>query len=385
MRGRRHRQSGFSLIELTIVIVVIGILVSVAMQSMKTLVEDTRKVKTEREMEMLARAIVGDAALAGPGKRTDFGYVGDVGAFPPNLDALVSNPGGYATWDGPYIPPGFTQDASGFKTDEWGQPYSYSGGITIVSTGSGSTITKKIADAASDYLLNTVHGLIKDVNDSVPGIIYRDSVDIKITIPDGTGGTLTKSYQPDSAGAFTLDSLPVGQHPLRIIYTPQVDTLMRYLTVLPRHKSNKIPVYKFASAYFSSGAPSGGLQLVSGSETIYGGKCDKIKFDIVNNTGADIDISSIKLTWSTPVSYYEKVKVGNNTVFDQNNPRSGSGDVSTFSSTQTIANGSTVTIKVEKFRDDPTGNSNKTNMSSTTFTVLFSDGSTFDVTVGTCP
>lgn len=380
-----NKQRGFSLIELTIVIVVIGILAGVAMQSMTALVEDSRRVKTEREMEMLANAIVGNLAALNGGARSDFGYVGDIGAFPPNLQALYRNPGGYATWDGPYIPPGFAQDSTGFKTDEWGTLYGYSGGITIASTGSGATITKKIANAASDHLLNTLNRTIKDANDSLPGPAYDDSVDIKITIPDGSGGTVTKTYHPDSTGGFTLDSLPVGTHPLRIIYTPNVDTLFRYMTILPRHKSSL--TYKFASGYFSSGGsgPSGMLELVPGTESIYGEDCDKIKFDIVNNTGTDINVSSIKMTWTSPVAYYERVKFEGSTVFDEDNPRSASGDVSMFTSTETVTNGSTVTVRIEKFRDNPTDGGGNTNMSSTTFTVLFSDGSTFNVTVGTCP
>lgn len=244
------REQGFSLIEMTIVIVVIGILAGVAMQSMKAMVEDTRQVKTEREMEMLAKAIVGDPALVSNGERSDFGYVGNIGSFPPNLEALISNPGSYTTWDGPYVPSGFSQDTLGLKTDEWGQLYTYTGGLTITSTGSGSTIIKKIADTTSDYLLNTLNGTIKDANDSLPGSVYKDSVDIKITIPNGSGSTVTKTYHPDSIGAFTLDSIPVGQHELRIIYTPEADTLFRYLTVLPRHKSSL--VYEFASGHFSS-------------------------------------------------------------------------------------------------------------------------------------
>jgi prepilin-type N-terminal cleavage/methylation domain-containing protein len=249
------REQGFGLIELTIVIVVIGILVAVAMQSMTALVEDTRRVKTEREMEILANAIVGNPSAMNGGRRSDFGYIGDVGAFPPNLQALYQNPGGYSTWDGPYIPSGFTQDSTGFKTDEWGSLYNYSGGITITSTGSGTTFTKKIADATSDYLLNTLNGTVKDANDSLPGSVYDDSIDIKVTIPNGFGSNVTKTYRPDSTGVFTLDSLPVGQHELRIIYTPEVDTLFRYLTILPRNKSSRD--YRFAEAYFSSGSGSG--------------------------------------------------------------------------------------------------------------------------------
>jgi len=260
-----QREQGFSLIELTIVIVVIGILVAVAMQSMTALVEDSRRVKTEREMEMLANAIVGDPSAMSGGVRSDFGYVGDIGAFPPNLQALYQNPGSYATWDGPYIPSGFTQDSTGFKTDEWGTLYGYSGGVTITSTGSGTTFTKKIADATSDYLLNTFNGTIKDANDSVPGPVYDDSVDIKVTIPNGSGNTVMKTYRPDSTGAFVLDSLPVGQHELRIIYTPEVDTLFRYLTILPRNKSSRD--YQFAEAYFSSGSGGSGCS-GSGTDTL---------------------------------------------------------------------------------------------------------------------
>jgi len=247
--ARRHPDcSGFGLIEMLVLIIVIGIMVSIAMQSMNSLVKDARHTRTEREMDMLARAIVGNPSIMNGGARSSFGYVGDVGAFPPNLQALYQNPGGYATWDGPYISPTFAQDSVGFKLDEWGQVYSYSGGVAIISTGSGSTMTRKITDALSDYLLNTFDGTVADSAGSTPGSIYDDSVDIVITVPNGAGSMITKTYRPDSTGAFVLDSLPVGTHSLRVIYTPNVDTLYRYVTILPRHKSSR--TYRFADSYF---------------------------------------------------------------------------------------------------------------------------------------
>lgn len=249
-----QNNKGFSLIELLIVIIVIGIAMAVGMQWIGVSIDDYRRIKTEREMAMLATAIVGNSDLHNNGKRSEFGYVGDIGAFPPDLNALYQNPG-YATWDGPYILTGFTQDSLGYKTDEWGQVYAYTGAITITSNGSGSAITKKIADASSDYLLNSVGGTITDVDDSLPGIIYRDSIDIKVTIPNGSGGTLSKTYNPDSVGIFTLDSLPVGTHPLDIIYIPNNDTLSRFVTILPRNKSNID--YKFADVNFPSGGGGG--------------------------------------------------------------------------------------------------------------------------------
>ena len=134
--------NGFGLIELTVVIIIISVLLGIAMQSMLAIMEDTRQVKTEREMEMLVQAITGNPDITNNGQRSDFGYIGDIGAFPSNLQALYENPGSYDTWNGPYVETGFTQDSTGFKTDEWGTAYDYSGGITITSTGSGSNITK---------------------------------------------------------------------------------------------------------------------------------------------------------------------------------------------------------------------------------------------------
>jgi len=174
--GRRPDCRGFGLIEMLVLIVVVGIMASIAMQSMNSLVKDARHTKTEREMEMLARAIVGDPSIMNGGSRSSFGYVGDVGAFPPNLQALYQNPGGYATWDGPYISPTFAQDLVGFKLDEWGQPYSYSGGTTITSTGSGSTMTRKISDALPDYLLNILRGTITDSAGSPP---FRMALEVR--------------------------------------------------------------------------------------------------------------------------------------------------------------------------------------------------------------
>lgn len=251
MTPRWNSRRGFSLIEMLVIIVVIGILAAVAMQSMTSTVRDIRQVRTEREMDMLAQAIVGDPALTQNHQRGDFGYVGDVGAFPSNLQALYQNPGGYATWNGPYLPAGYAQDSTGFKTDEWGALYSYAGGTTIISSGSGSAITKKIADATNDYLLNTISGTIMDAANEPPGATYVDSVNIVITYPNGAGSSAGKTYHPDKAGFFTLDSIPVGMHLLRVIYTPNVDTLVRYLTVLPRHRNR--PSYRFASAYFGGG------------------------------------------------------------------------------------------------------------------------------------
>jgi type II secretory pathway pseudopilin PulG len=286
--------SGFSLIELLIIIIALGIMASVAVNYMMPSVEDIRRVRTEREMETLAKAIVGDPGRTQNSVRSDFGYVGDVGAFPPNLQALYENPGGLSTWDGPYIPSGYTQDSTGFKTDEWGAPYTYSGGTTITSPGGGSTITKTIADATTDYLLNTISGTILDSAGNVPGTTYLNSVDVVISFPDGSGGTANKTYNPDSTGSFILDSIPVGLHLLKIVYTPDDDTLTRYLTVLPRHRSR--PSYRFASAYFTSPTAPGSMILRpdgAGSLTNLTSSGCSGNYQCVNESSSDDDATIV--------------------------------------------------------------------------------------------
>lgn len=246
---------GFSLIELIVIIIVLGVLAAVAMQSMTASVEDIRRIETEREMDMLAEAIVGNASLYAGGARSDFGYVGDIGSFPPDLRALYQNPGGYATWNGPYLPPGFVQDTMGYRLDAWGAPYQYAGGITIASDGGDAPVTKRIANDVADYVSNTLNGVVTDANDSVPGLIYMDSVEVAMSIPDGIGGTTFRSTTPDSAGNFTLTTLPVGIHPISAIFRPAADTLARYITILPRHRSNPRTRLRFSGAYFSAGSP----------------------------------------------------------------------------------------------------------------------------------
>lgn len=390
--GRTKNERGISLVEVTILLVGIAILAATAMQSLTQSLKDSRFRRTEREMRMLQNAIAGDASVmsVAGGIRSDFGYVGDVGAFPPDLNALVENPGGYATWDGPYLPPGSDIDGNAFQTDEWGQPYFYTGGLELASHGSGSTIRKGKSSDTADYLYNTINGLVRDAVDSLPGAVWMDSVQVEIVIPNGAGSLQTKSCQPDAVGRFTLDSIPIGRHLVRAIYTPELDTLLRQVAVVPRRSDDELIRFNFAYDYFGEQGGSGEgdsmLTLVDGSQQVFGTgvNCDKISFDIANTTGEDVDLTGITLTWSSPTAYYQEVWWESTRVWYNSTPRNESGQEATFSPTQTITDGSTVTIGVYLFKSSAAGGGTTKNMSGVTFTVLFSDGSTFDVTMGEC-
>jgi len=96
-------QKGMTLIELVMVIIIIGILAGVGMKSMDSALVTAKIESTKRELDALAGAVAGNPDIISNGCRVDFGYMGDVGSLPANLDALVTSPGGYATWKGPYI------------------------------------------------------------------------------------------------------------------------------------------------------------------------------------------------------------------------------------------------------------------------------------------
>jgi len=229
-----QRQAGFTLIEVILVIVIIGIVATVALRSLQPTVGRARVEATMQEMDLLAQAIIGDANQIQDGIRTDFGYVGDVGALPPDLEALVTNPGGYSTWEGPYILNSFVEDADDYKKDAWGDLYTYSGGVTISSDGGGSSLTKRFAQNAGDLTSNTVTGNVYDGLGAGPG---SDDTLVTVTVfyPDGSGEVTSSSTNPSAAGAFSFtSSIPIGNHLVRAVYSTANDTTAIHVSVTPK-------------------------------------------------------------------------------------------------------------------------------------------------------
>ena len=144
--SHKLRQSGFTLVELVIIIVTLGILAAVAIPKFGDMAENSKVTATTEEMQNLKRAIIGNPKVVAGGELIDRGFMGDVGFAPSQLSDLAVKPGSLSVynkltrlgWNGPYI----DSDNNSYSTDSWGAAYVYSAGSrTIKSVGGADTIT----------------------------------------------------------------------------------------------------------------------------------------------------------------------------------------------------------------------------------------------------
>lgn len=136
---------GFTLIELVIIIVVLGIVAAVAIPKIGSVLENSRVSATTDEMNRLKRSIVGNPQAIAGGRYSDRGFEGDVGFPPAQLTDLVRRPDSIPAynritrrgWNGPYI----DSSNQGYKYDAWDSLYRYSSTErTLVSTGADPDI-----------------------------------------------------------------------------------------------------------------------------------------------------------------------------------------------------------------------------------------------------
>ena len=100
---RRRGRAGFTLIEVLLVVVIIGILVGVAIPRLGGRVRQAEIARARADIQSIGLAL-----------RM---YELDIGEYPSTLEALVSNPGA-RNWNGPYI-------EGGLPADPWGNKYVY--------------------------------------------------------------------------------------------------------------------------------------------------------------------------------------------------------------------------------------------------------------------
>lgn len=146
--GTNYRSSevGFTLIELVITIIILGIVAAVAIPKFGTLSEEAKANATREEIRRIKTAIIGDPQVTAGGTYINRGFEGDIGYPPTNLIDLVRKPDSIASydkftrlgWNGPYL----DSAEMNFLYDSWDNLYSYnSGARTLVSNSPTPNIT----------------------------------------------------------------------------------------------------------------------------------------------------------------------------------------------------------------------------------------------------
>lgn len=231
-------KKGFTLIEILMVVVLIGILATVSISNIGDANDENRFDATLEEMKEIEKAIMGEKSIKENGLRTSFGYFGDIGALPANLSNLVTNPGHSAWavnvavrmaagWNGPYVNTG--DSGTDYTTDAWGNAYVWSPGAspaTLVSRGAdgaaggtGYDQDLTISIASTDRQA-TVFGFISD-----GGAPYDSDAEIVLYYPDGTGAitSSTVTITAGDNGYFSYANIPYGIRSI-IIYKPALAT-----------------------------------------------------------------------------------------------------------------------------------------------------------------
>ena len=103
--GRRAADAGFTLIEVLLVVVIIGILVAVVMPKLTGRGKEAQIAAAKASIENISLAI-------------DL-YEVDNGAYPASLQALITK-GSELNWRGPYLKKGE------IPLDPWGKEFTYS-------------------------------------------------------------------------------------------------------------------------------------------------------------------------------------------------------------------------------------------------------------------
>lgn len=105
VRGARQGSRGFTLIEILLVVIIIGILVSLVAPRLSGRSQEARIQAARADIE-------GGIALA-----LDL-YEVDNGMYPSKLENLVTKPSHAPNWKGPYV-------KKGIRKDPWGNDYVY--------------------------------------------------------------------------------------------------------------------------------------------------------------------------------------------------------------------------------------------------------------------
>ena len=380
--GRFADERGMSLMELVLamgIMLLLGGMVTVAVPSS---IEAAREASATAQLGRVKEGMIGERFTTAAAGANRFGFLGDIGRLPATLDELanIGSLPDYAVdpvlqvgagWRGPYV--------STFPSDSLVDPWNNDlvlDAAAGTSAFSGAPIVAEIRSMGPDATDETADDFTMELHTSevearVFGYAVRSTgdpmtdLDVDLTVP--VNGTLsTSSTTTDSSGFYEFADIPHGE---RVV------------------------------------SPSPGIAYRPGSAATSGGNNRHVEF-VVENLGASaVSLTSLTATYAV-TAYYRVVRIDGNTVFNNQNPRAGSGTLIPFpaevmtpavsvpdaATVRVISSafqvpdftvgpaGGSLFIELRNFRQNPMGAAPTVNMSGVTFTILFSDGSTIQFT-----
>lgn len=180
------KSNGFTMLEVVIVIAVIAILAGLIAPLAVNTIKQSRVNACWEELQVIKKAIVGEPAWVETGSRSSFGFVGDVGTIPGDLQELITraatrptyhqdtSTGMFFGWRGPYISD---------RLDPWGRNYNYlvrnatDTDKTIVYIWSSGSDGQTAADPTSTVAMNTDNIRISINQDEAFSMICGNTLD----------------------------------------------------------------------------------------------------------------------------------------------------------------------------------------------------------------
>jgi len=233
-------EAGFTLIEIILVIVLLGLLAAVAANVVTNAASQARFDETRKEMDSLKLAIIGNPELVNEGIRTDFGFVGDIGRLPSTLDELVSqgalpawNSGTGMGWHGPYVKGNFQENPNDYKQDAWGNGYAYNNATGVITSlgadgaagGSGFDADFSTADLTSpnDERVGTITGRVTDTLGNPLANTASVTVTARVYYPVNGASTSTTT-NTDADGYYTFNNVIFGRRKVEVSITQGAST-----------------------------------------------------------------------------------------------------------------------------------------------------------------
>ncbi len=239
---------GFTLTEIVTVLAILGLVAGALTPVAYHVIESKKDMTAREELQILKKAVTGEPLSTQWGSEATFGYIGDIGSLPQNLEDLYTRPAGIPSysynntletgsgWRGPYTAKKSYASVADFLQDPYGETYAYTLETPPYPTDAtlGAEIRAIIRSTGWDGTNGTqddltVEILKPEILADVAGMVKNAEgvgvPTVSVTINYPSNGTLTSSTAPtDTEGRYQFSDMPLGERTITLspglVYVP---------------------------------------------------------------------------------------------------------------------------------------------------------------------